>query len=124
MHVHHLGQGGDRPVMELLQALRQRWWLIVGVFVVVLLVLSTRLATFYTDVLWFRSIGFAEVLWTSLSTQLGLGLVAGVLLTLLLAGNLLLARRLAPRYRIPSSAEEGVERYRQLIEPIARPLLM
>lgn len=110
--------------MELLQALRQRWWLIVGVFVVVLLVLSTRLATFYTDVLWFRSIGFAEVLWTSLSTQLGLGLVAGVLLTLLLAGNLLLARRLAPRYRIPSSAEEGVERYRQLIEPIARPLLM
>jgi uncharacterized membrane protein (UPF0182 family) len=110
--------------MDLLQALRQRWWLVLGVVVILLLALSTRLATFYTDVLWFRSIGFDQVFWTLLTTQLGLAIVAGLLLTVLLAGNLMLARRLAPRYRIPSSAEESVERYRQLIEPIARPLLI
>jgi uncharacterized membrane protein (UPF0182 family) len=109
--------------MELFQALRQRWWLVLGALVVLLLALSTRLATFYTDVLWFRSIGFARVFWTLLSTQFGLAVVAGLFLSVLLAGNLMLARRLAPRYRIPSSAEENVERYRRLIEPVARPLL-
>ena len=110
--------------MDLLQALRQRWWLVLGVVVILVLALSTRLATFYTDVLWFRSIGFDQVFWTLLSTQFGLALVAGLFLALLLAGNLTLARRLAPRYRIPTSGEENVERYRQLIEPIARPLLL
>jgi uncharacterized membrane protein (UPF0182 family) len=110
--------------MELLQVLRQRWWLVLGVVVILLLALSTRLATFYTDVLWFRSIGFDQVFWALLTTQFGLAIVAGLILTVLLAGNLMLARRLAPRYRIPSSAEESVERYRQLIEPIARPLLI
>lgn len=109
--------------MELLQALRQRWWLVVGALVIVLIALSTRLATFYTDLLWFRSIGFVRVFWTLLTTQLGLGIVAGLVLSALLAVNLMLARRLAPRYRIPSPAEEVVERYRQLVEPIARPLL-
>jgi uncharacterized protein len=110
--------------MELLQALRQRWWLVVGILLIILLALSTRLATFYTDVLWFRSIGFVRVFWTLLTTQFGLGVVAGTLMTVLLAGNLLLARRLAPRYRIPTPAEESVERYRTLVEPIARPLLL
>ncbi|CAN5886921.1 UPF0182 family protein [soil metagenome] len=110
--------------MELLQALRQRWWLAVGILVIVVLALSTRLATFYTDVLWFRSIGFVRVFWTLLTTQFGLGIVAGLFLTGLLAGNLMLARRLAPRYRIPSPAEENIERYRTLVEPIARPLLL
>jgi hypothetical protein len=109
--------------MELFQALRQRWWLVLGALVVLLLALSTRVATFYTDVLWFRSIGFVRVFWTLLGTQFGLAVVAGLFLAALLAGNLMLARRLAPRYRIPSSAEENVERYRQLIEPVARPLL-
>ncbi len=110
--------------MELLQALRQRWWLVVGILLIFALALSTRLATFYTDVLWFRSIGFVDVFWTLLSTQFGLGLAAGLFLTALLAGNMLLARRLAPRYRIPTQAEESVERYRTLVEPIARPLLL
>ncbi|HSK97110.1 MAG TPA: UPF0182 family protein [Euzebyales bacterium] len=109
--------------MELVQALRQRWWLVLGALLIVLLALSTRLATFYTDVLWFRSIGFVRVFWTLLTTQLGLGIASGLLMALLLAGNLMLARRLAPRYRIPSPGEENVERYRQLIEPVARPLL-
>ncbi|HSJ43085.1 MAG TPA: UPF0182 family protein [Euzebyales bacterium] len=110
--------------MELLQALRQRWWLVVGILLIVVLALSTRLATFYTDVLWFRSIGFVRVFWTLLTTQLGLGVGAGIFMTVLLAGNLLLARRLAPRYRIPTPAEQNVERYRTLVEPIARPLLL
>lgn len=110
--------------MRLLELLRRRWWLALALAVVVLLLLSQRLATFYTDVLWFQSIDFQSVFWTVLTTQVGLGLAAGVVMTLLLAGNLFLARKFAPPYRIPSAQEEGIERYRQAVEPFARPLLL
>ena len=103
---------------------RRRWWLIVIGVAVVVVVSATRLATFYTDILWFGSIGFSDVFWTMLTTQLGLGLTAGVIMFGLLAGNLLLARRLAPPYRIPTTREEGIERYRQAVEPFGRPLLL
>ncbi len=110
--------------MRFVELLRRRWWLALALALVVLLLLSQRLATFYTDVLWFQSVDFQSVFWTVLTTQVGLGLAAGVLMTLLLAGNLFLAKRFAPPYRIPSAQEEGIERYRQAVEPFARPLLL
>lgn len=110
--------------MSFLDELRRRWWLVVLGIVVVVLLFGTRVATFYTDVLWFQSVDFAPVFWTLLSTRVGLAVVAGLVMTALLAGNLLLARGLAPPYRIPSAQEEGVERYREAIEPFARPLLL
>jgi uncharacterized protein len=110
--------------MRFLQELRRRWWLALAALVILTLLLATRVATFYTDVLWFQSVDFAPVFWTLLSTQLGLGLAAGLFMAVLLGANLLLARRLAPPYRIPSAQEEGIERYRQVIEPFARPLVL
>jgi uncharacterized protein len=104
--------------------LRRRWWLLLLGLVVLLLVFGTRVATFYTDVLWYDSLGFSQVFWTLLTTRVGLGLVTGLLMAGLLAGNLMLARRLAPPYRIPSAQEESVERYREAVEPFARPLLL
>lgn len=110
--------------MRVLATLRRRWLLALIVAVVLLLLFAQRLATFYTDVLWFQSVGFASVFWTVLTTQIGLGLIAGFVMFALLAGNLILARRLAPDARIPSAQEEGVERYRQVVEPFARSLLL
>jgi uncharacterized protein len=110
--------------MSIFTELRRRWWVVVAGLVVLLLLFATRLATFYTDVLWFDSVGYASVFWTLLTTRIGLGLVGGVVVAAVVAGNLLLAQRLAPPYRIPSPQEEVVERYRELVEPFARPLML
>lgn len=110
--------------MNLLDELRRRWWLALLLAVGLLGLFATRLATFYTDVLWYQSIGYVDVFWNLLTTRIGLGVVAGAVMAVLVAGNLLLARRLAPRYRIPSQQEEIVERYRELIDPYAVPLLV
>lgn len=104
--------------------LRRRWWLALLAVVVLVLLFGTRLATFYTDILWYQSVGFEPVLWRRLGTQVGLGALTGLFVASLLASNLLLARRLAPVYRIPSQSEQAVERYRQAIEQVARPLLL
>jgi uncharacterized protein len=110
--------------MTLRQALRQRWWLVVLAAVMLVLLFGTRISTFYTDALWYDSVGFGVVFWRLIATKVGLGVIAGLAVALLLSGNLLLARRLAPPYRIPSQGEQGIERYRQTIESAARPLLI
>ena len=89
-----------------------------------LAIIASRTAAFYTDVLWFDSLGFGDVLWRQLWARFGLGLVGGVLFGATIAGNLLLARRLAPPYRIPSAEEMVIERYRQAFLPYARPIIL
>ncbi|MGH8884272.1 MAG: UPF0182 family protein [Egibacteraceae bacterium] len=110
--------------MTLRQELRRRWWLVLLAVVVLVLLFGTRISTFYTDALWYDSVGFGVVFWRLVGIKIGLGAVAGLGVALLLGGNLLLARRLAPPYRIPSQGEQAVERYRQTIEGAARPLLI
>ena len=96
--------------------------LIVAVVAVFVLVLS--LARFYTDVLWFREIGLTSVLFKSLSTQFLVGLAVGVAVALIVWGNLLVAARLAPEYRIPRieviGREDPLERYREVLTPYLR----
>ncbi|MBA3372745.1 MAG: UPF0182 family protein, partial [Actinomycetota bacterium] len=74
--------------MTWLQRLRRRWWLALLGLLFVVVVFAARVATFYTDVLWFDSIGFASVFWKLLGVKAALGLAAGVLVTLLVAGNM------------------------------------
>ncbi len=110
--------------MNLLAELRRRWWLVLLVILIVGALIGPRLATFYTDVLWYRSIGFADILWGVLRTQAGIGVLTGAVMAVLVGANLLLARRLAPPFRIPSDHEETIERYRTLLEPYARWVLV
>ncbi len=108
--------------MRLLQ--RRRGLFVLLAVVLVLVVLAPRVATFYTDVLWFSALGFTEVLWGQLGAQAALAVVVFLATALLVGGNLWLAVRLAPAYRLPSKQEEIVERYRQLIAPRARLLVI
>jgi hypothetical protein len=73
--------------------------LVVLVAIAVLLVLlasAQRLASLYTDLLWFRSVGLSSVWVKTLTVQFGLGVVFSLLMFGLVWGNLVLADRLAP----------------------------
>ena len=92
--------------------------------IVVLLFLSSNfLAYFYTDVLWFQEVGLTSVLWKSLRTQAFVGLAAGLFVALLIWGNLVLAARLGPTYRISAAEPQRVDpldRYREAFTPYLR----
>jgi hypothetical protein len=90
------------------------------VVVVVGAVTLSILSGFYIDILWFRELRLSSVFWTVFWTRLGLAIAFGFVFFLLLYANLLIARRLRPRYRVYSTEEEYVERYRVAFEPYAR----
>ena len=92
--------------------------------VVVGLLSSSRISRFATDLMWFDSVGFGDVFWTVLGTKVALGVGAGALVAGVVAGNLLLTQRLAPADHVVVDLEDPVERYRALLEPVVRPLMV
>lgn len=91
-------------------------FLIAALAVILFLIASTR---FYTDVLWFNEVGLSSVLWKSLRTQFGTGLVVGLITGLVVLLNLWIAGRSAPTYVRPSieGRPDPFDRYRQMLRP-------
>jgi len=78
--------------------MRLRGFLLLSLVVAfTLLNLVGQLLGLYIDWLWFREVQFTSVFLTVLRTQLLLGAVTAGAFFLILYGNVLLARRLAPR---------------------------
>lgn len=110
-------------VMRIPVAEGRRWpWIVVGGVVVAALLL-TGLSGFFVEVLWFREVGFGRVFWGILGARGLLALVFGGAFFLGLYVNLLIVRRLRPRYRPMSLEQEILERYRMAAEPYLRWLL-
>ncbi|MBI4302050.1 MAG: UPF0182 family protein, partial [Chloroflexi bacterium] len=74
-----------------------RWLIALGA-VVVLFILATVARGIYTEWLWFESVGFRSVYAKVIATKVVLFLLGGFSFFALLGGNILLARRLAPRW--------------------------
>ncbi|MDQ6649594.1 MAG: UPF0182 family protein [Actinomycetota bacterium] len=106
----------NRPTLPHLGR-RQRLLIPVAVLLVVALVILGSLIGLYTDLLWFRSVGFAKVFSTVLRTKLLLFLVFGVLMAVVVGTNVAIAYRLRPPFRPMSIEQQNLERYRVLIEP-------
>src|SRR5207253_9909189 len=88
------------------------------VLAVALFVLLTSLrgiAGFYTDLLWFDSLGFRGVFTGVLGAKASLTLLFSLLFFGLLWCNLFIADRLAPRFRPAGPEEEVIGRYHELI---------
>lgn len=97
--------------------LRRRLGVVVILAALVVLFSANRIAVFLTDYWWFGEVGFRDVFITLLSTRVLLGVIFGLVLAALIAGNLLLARKLRP-FMIPSSPQQAqIQRYRDLADP-------
>jgi uncharacterized membrane protein (UPF0182 family) len=109
---------------------RARRWpaiLLAGGFAI--LALSTAVATFYTDVLWFQDLGHADVFWVTLGSRWAVGLTFGALFFAMAYINVVIARRMAPNAfltvagQIPPQLEQGIIQLKQAVEPMMRWLL-
>lgn len=104
------GRGGVRSRVRLVV-------LIVALTVLVLVLAGNWLATFYTDLLWYREVGQASVFWKRVWAQILLFLLSSTAFFAVLYLNLWLAGRLTPRYERPlatlSPLEESVARFRE-----------
>jgi uncharacterized membrane protein (UPF0182 family) len=88
------------------------------VLAVALFVLLTSLrgiAGFYTDLLWFDSLGYRGVFTGVLGAKVTLALIFSAAFAILLWLNLFIADRIAPRLRPAGPEEEVIERYHELI---------
>jgi uncharacterized protein len=94
---------------------RGRVFLVLGVVALLFLITSLRgIAGFYTDFLWFDSLGQASVWRGILGARVGLAVIFTVVFFALLWVNLLIADRLAPPFRPAGPEEEFVQRYQEL----------
>src|SRR3954447_12163199 len=88
------------------------------VLAVALFVVLTSLrgiAGFYTDLLWFDSLGFRGVFTGVLGAKITLAAIFSLTFFVLVWVNLFIADRLAPRLRPAGPEEEVLERYHELI---------
>ncbi len=94
------------------------------VVVAMLLALSGVGISFYTDLLWFRDVGFPQVFTTVLRTRVLLFLGFGLLMALLVGANLVVAYRSRPPFRPLSLEQQNLERYRVGVEPYLLQVLL
>ncbi len=88
--------------------------------VIVLLAFLRTFAIFYTDALWFSSVGLRSE-WRSLfEVKAGLALTFAVVFGFLLFGSLTVTERLAPHGPVFDAEDEFVRRYQEVVGPRSR----
>ena len=97
------------------------YW-IVGLAAFLLAVIFS--ARFYTEVLWFDDIGYLDVYLTIVKTKIWMGVVPFLFMAAMVAGNMLLAHKLARIDRIISADERRVDSWRRTAEPYFRPIVI
>jgi uncharacterized membrane protein (UPF0182 family) len=99
--------GNVRPLRQMKKSRPRRRLMggILAAIVIFLVFFLSRGVYIYTEWLWFGEVGYTSVFWKMLLTQLGLGLGAGGVFFIFIYGNIMLARRLAPRYQFGPGTE-------------------
>src|SRR3954471_21279850 len=106
------------PTLEPRRRFRLRGWIIGAVVVLVVLLFSLRgLAGFYTDYLWFDSLGQGSTWSSLLAARVAPALVFTVVFFVIMFVNLVIADRLAPKYRAMGPEDELIARYQQVAGP-------
>ncbi len=93
---------------------------LVVVAVIVVLAFLRTFAVFYTDALWFSSVGLRSEWRSLLEVKAGLGITFAVVFGLLLFVSLTMSERLAPRGPVQDAEDEFVRRYQEVVGPRSR----
>src|SRR4051794_5900237 len=96
---------------------RSRLLLPVLAVLLVLIIAGGVFTRLFTDLLFFRSVGFSSVYETVLGTRLFLFVSFGLLMAIAVAANIIIAYRLRPPFRPLSLEQQNLERYRVSLEP-------
>ncbi|MHB0981516.1 MAG: UPF0182 family membrane protein [Thermoleophilia bacterium] len=101
--------GGGTPPRKASASKKQtggRRRLVLGLLVglPVLLLILTSASSIYTEILWYRELGFLDVFYTRIWARLAVGAIGGLIFIAAFFSNLLLARRLSPRIRMTGRA--------------------
>lgn len=80
----------------------------------------STLTALYTDLLWYREVGFSSVFWTILGSRVLLAAAFGVAFFLFSLANLVIAGRLTPPWSLVVGPEDPFERYRGAFVPYLR----
>src|SRR4051812_34199399 len=94
-----------RPMPSMLLSRRAKIALSVVAIIIVVLILLVKLSGIYVNFLWFGSLGHRNVYSTVLWTKVSLFFIFGVLMAVIIGGNLVLAYLMRPPFR-PMSAEQ------------------
>ena len=95
---------------------RGRTWLVVGAVVLFFLITSLRgIASFYTDYLWYDSLGQSAIWRGVLGAKIALSAIFTVAFFVMMWINLVIADRLAPPFRPAGPEDEVIERYHELV---------
>ena len=96
---------------------RARVFAWVAFAVIVLIIAVSVYVSLYTDLLWFRSVGYSQVFSRRLTTQVLLFFVFGVLMAAIVAANIIVAYRTRPPFRPMSQEQQQLEQLRIVIHP-------
>ncbi len=117
--------GGGPPAGPTTHASRRPRPLLLTVIVVGVVVIGFSLfAGIWTDKLWFGSIGYGAVFSKLIWTRVLLFVIFGGAMAAVVAINLFLAFRLRPMFRPHSPEQANLERYREVVTPLRRWLLV
>ena len=108
-----------RPAAAAAPPKRPRALILTAIILVFGFMLLSGFASFWTERLWFGSVGYTEVFTTLLLTKLGLFLVFAALMAATVALSMTMAYRFRPVFwpGMPGQPDDGMDRYRELLMP-------
>src|SRR4029453_6650129 len=98
----------------------RRWPLVVAGILLVLVWVTSGLARFFLNLLWFREVGKTQVFWGVLGAEVSLGLGTGLGAGVIVGGNLWMAERLSVAAGLRPVEQPGVESLRGMLVPLLR----
>ena len=114
-----------RPTRQPRPASRSRRPLVVTLVVLAVVVLTVLiLAQVWTEVLWFRQLGFTSVLLTEWGTRIALFVLGFAVMGGATFASLSYAYRARPVYAPSTPEQQNLDQYREVIEPLRRLVLI